>query len=382
MKVGVITINGKAENVYKDNAGNYYYSKEVGGNKNKKQILDKIQAKQIKFDGMPSSSPFPTSPTNPQDALKFPTSPAGKNIINFTKDKTDTGKTINKNGVTYGVYQDKNGDYVISNGTSSTKLTNTEAKSVGLPVNENKSNENKSNGNKSTAAADVTNTSLNLPDYLSGATYGAVLPRLMSAAELADLYGLPYDYDYILGIYNEASDAKYRENIEKAKQIQENTLRNQVSLYYQYLDEIRAQRANAVNTGINRGAFAAQEVANYLAHQQQITDALSTSNQSIYDLYNEAATQRAQNKIDALNNYTSLGGNIMTAGGNIYNADIQRYAADLAAQSAVNSARITADAQIKASAIPYQVPGYTDYLNAYLNSLNSQTNLNNSQIKK
>lgn len=369
MKVGVITINGKTEDVYQDSAGNYYYSKAVSNNKNQKQILDKIQSRQIKFNDMPYSSPFPTSPTNPRDALKFPTSAAGQNIKNFTKDKTDTGKTISKNGVTYGIYQDKNGSYVISNGANSTKLTDAEAKSAGLPV----------NGDKSTV---TTSTNISLPDYLSGMTYGAVLPRLMSASELADLYGLKYDYDYILGVYNEASDAKYRENIEKAKQIQEDTLRNQVSLYYQYLDEMRAQRANAVNTGINRGAFAAQEVANYLAQQQQITDALSKSNQSIYDLYNEAATQRAQNKIDALNNYHSLGGNIMTAGGNIYNADIQRYAADLAAQSAVNAARITADAQVKSNVLPYQIPGYQDYINAYLNNMNSQTNLNNSQAKK
>ena len=242
---------------------------------------------------------------------------------------------------------------------------------------------------------DIANSVINsytAPNYLNGAggvgVASANAPRLMSAQELASLYGLNYDYDYILGVLNDASDAYYNEVSEKAKKLQEDTLRNQVNLYYQYLDSMRQQRANAVNTGINRGTQAAQEVANYLAHQQQITNALSESNSGLYDLYNQAATKRMENRVSALDKYNSLGTALMSAGANFNANDVQRYAADMSAASQA----AYANAYQNAAALNAQAAVDSAYMNSYLNPANSAllktyllsnqnaSNLNNAQI--
>lgn len=260
-------------------------------------------------------------------------------------------------------------------------------------------NATKSNTSTADTAADLSASiidaalgSYTKPNYLNGSggvgVASANQPRLMSAAELASLYGINYDYDYILGILNDASDAYYNEVTEKAKKLQEDTLRNQVNLYYQYLNAMREQRANAVNTGMNRGAQAAQEVAQYLAHQQQITNALSESNSGIYDLYNEAATKRMENRVSALDKYNSLGTALMTAGANFNANDVQRYAADMSAASQA----AYANAYQNAAALNAQANIDSAYMNSYLNPANSAllkaqllnyqnaSNLNNAQI--
>lgn len=258
-----------------------------------------------------------------------------------------------------------------------------------------------SNSNSNTVAAatglgasivDAALGSYTKPNYLNSSggvgVASANQPRLMSAAELANLYGINYDYDYILGILNDASDAYYNEVTEKAKKLQEDTLRNQVNLYYQYLNAMREQRANAVNTGMNRGAQAAQEVAQYLAHQQQITNALSESNSGIYDLYNEAATKRMENRVSALDKYNSLGTALMNAGSNFNANDVQRYAADMsaAAQSAYanayqNAAALNAQANIDSAYMnSYLNPANNALLKAQLLGYQNASNLNNAQI--
>lgn len=179
-------------------------------------------------------------------------------------------------------------------------------------------------------------------------------PALMSASELAKLYGLNYDYDYILNVMNEGTDAYLNEMTEKAKQLQQDTLRNQTSLYYQYLNNLREQRANAVNTGINRGAQAAQELSQYLLTQQEIGKQLSESNATIYDLYNQAITERAKNKYNALKDYNQLGSTLMTGSINLNANDVQRYTADLGAAAQIAAARADAAATIKSSLINAQ----------------------------
>lgn len=206
----------------------------------------------------------------------------------------------------------------------------------------------------------INSTKTNSPNYLSGLTDATVdtseinsikanQPKLMSASELAELYGLNYDYDYILGVLNEGTDAYLKEMTEKAKQIQQDTLRNQVGLYYQYLDALREQRANAVNSGINRGTQAAQELSQYLMSQQQITQQLSDSNAEIYDLYNKAITEKAKNKYTALQDYNTLGTQLMSGSAQLNANDVQRYTADLGAAAQVASANATARAQENAA---------------------------------
>ena len=193
----------------------------------------------------------------------------------------------------------------------------------------------------------------------------------MTAAELAELYGFNYDYDYILNMLNEGTDMYLNEMTEKAKKLQGDSLRNQSALYQQYLDTLRATRANAVNTGINRGALAAQELSQYLLAQQQIGASQSDFNSKMYDLYNEAITERARNKETAREQYNQLGNALMSAAANFNANDVQRYAADLGAAAQIAAANASANAATKQAAIQAQNNSYINWLNSYSNPQNA-----------
>jgi hypothetical protein len=215
----------------------------------------------------------------------------------------------------------------------------------------------------------------------------------MSAAELADLYGINYDYDYILNMLNEGTDAYLNEMTEKVKQVQSDNLRNQSALYQQYLDTLRKSRANAVNTGINRGALAAQELGQYLLTQQQIGSNQSDINQKIYDLYNAAITEKAKNKMTALDKYNALGTAFMNAGASFNANDVQRYAADMGAASQIASSINNANAAKYGSALQAQSaldaawlssmanPINSYYVTSQINNTNADTNYKKAQAK-
>lgn len=261
--------------------------------------------------------------------------------------------SYNTGNKTVQVYTDGTGNYYYSDGNKSVKITD--------PSKINFSNE---------YIQSV--TAQNNPSYLSnttvsgGATANAAQPRLMSAAELAALYGINYDYDYILNMLNEGTDMYLNEMTEKAKKLQGDSLRNQSALYQQYLDTLRAARANAVNTGINRGALAAQELGQYLLTQQQIGQSQSEFNSNIYDLYNQAITERAKNKETAYDKYNALGQALMSASANLNANDVQRYAADMAYASQL----AYSNAYAKAAATSAQ----NNWDVAWLNSLSNPSN--------
>jgi hypothetical protein len=214
---------------------------------------------------------------------------------------------------------------------------------------------------------------------------------LMTAAELAEIYGITWDANEIYDLYKEGVEETYNNLAYESRMARNNltdTLANQYDLYNSTL---RDQRAGAIQSGVSKGVAAAQEVLSLLGAQGQSADILSEYTQ----LMNQQAQTKAKAMTDAKERAFSDSNFITQYLGNlglgIYNADVQRDVAELAAQAQMQAAQIQADGNLAASqaaASRYQQPmtefGFlaenmsTDELLNYLTGRNSsgQTDVN------
>jgi len=162
-------------------------------------------------------------------------------------------------------------------------------------------------------------------------------PRIYTAKELAEMYGINYDYDYILGLLNNASDAKYNESQNEVKKMQLNNARQGAGTFATYLNALRQSKSNAVATGINKGTQAAQELSATLGSQQLLSANQTKLNQEVLKLIDLASTQRANNQVLALDNYNKLGQYLGTLSTNLNANDIQKYVAEMSAAAAASA---------------------------------------------
>lgn len=372
MKAGTYALDNKSTIAYTTDGKNYYYydgSKKVPITDTNKLTLN---------DSYTNAKSIADSIMNTANSTL--SSLFGTSTSKDTVYKEQVG-TTNINGKQVPVYTDGAGNYYYETSNESHKIDNVSTISF--------SNEYL----QSVKDKNVPNYLNNIGDTGNITSVSANPPKLMSAAELADLYGINYDYDYILNMLNEGTDAYLNEMTEKVRQVQSDNLRNQSALYQQYLDTLRKSRANAVNTGINRGALAAQELGQYLLTQQQIGSNQSDINQKIYDLYNAAITEKARNKMTALDKYNALGTAFMNAGATFNGNDVQRYTADLGAASQIASSINNANAAKYGSALQAQAtldaawlnamsnPANLPYVTSQINNTNADTNYKKAQAK-
>lgn len=162
-------------------------------------------------------------------------------------------------------------------------------------------------------------------------------PRIYTAKELAEMYGINYDYDYILGLLNNASDAKYNESQNEVKKMQLNNARQGAGTFATYLNALRQSKSNAVATGINKGTQAAQELSATLGSQQLLSANQTKLDQEVLKLIDLASTQRANNQVLAFDNYNKLGQYLGTLSTNLNANDVQKYVAELSAAAAASA---------------------------------------------
>lgn len=393
--VGTFNINGKAREVRR-NGNNYFYTEDTG-NSSRKVDLTPTQIRMLEKDFI-NFTPISFRDLVAQNNGLTPITNTTTSSNNSNSSKTLVG-SYNTGHSTVKAYTDGKGNYFYENGNKEQKITDTSKITFSSGTSSNTTNNSSSQNNGllggilggiGAGLLNSTNTNngssvqnsgqsvgtYDVPNYsvdsnVSVGPVSAPLPKLMTAAELAELYGFNYDYDYILNMLNEGTDMYLNEMTEKAKKLQGDSLRNQSALYQQYLDTLRATRANAVNTGINRGALAAQELSQYLLAQQQIGTSQSDFNSKMYDLYNEAITERARNKETARQQYNQLGNALMSAAANLNANDVQRYAADLGAAAQIAAANASANAATKQAAIQAQNNSYINWLNSYSNPQNA-----------
>jgi Tfp pilus assembly protein PilV len=173
--------------------------------------------------------------------------------------------------------------------------------------------------------------------------------ELLTAQELAEIYGLTWDANEIYDLYKEGVEETYDqlayENRAARNQLSD-TLAGQYDLYS---SSLRDQRAGAIQSGMSKGTAAAQEVLSLLGAQGQSADVLSEYTQMMNMQANtksKALTDAKERAFQDSNFITQYLGNL---GLGIYNADVQQDVAKLAAQAQMEAARIQSAGNIAAS---------------------------------
>lgn len=147
--------------------------------------------------------------------------------------------------------------------------------------------------------------------------------KLLSADELAKLYGITYDENAIKAKFDAATKAQY-DMQRKDYQRTENHFYDQLGASQQTaLDAIRKSSASAVATGASRGMQAANELSAVLGLQDNsVTGATDLVNQRVM-LDDKEAADYAKNATTAMTTSNSLKQGLGTLASTLYAADTQ-----------------------------------------------------------
>ena len=127
-------------------------------------------------------------------------------------------------------------------------------------------------------------------------TRDVVTPTLQSTKDLADKFGIKYDYSEILKIFQDAADKGIAVNKEMYDQATQKYYQNIAANSSELLSALRKNNAEAVNTGASRGVAAANELSAMLGMSQQGSDgALDLALQGM-TLADKAAADKAHSK--------------------------------------------------------------------------------------
>ena len=146
---------------------------------------------------------------------------------------------------------------------------------------------------------------------------------LRSAKELADLYDINYDMDYIRGLYDDATAAKYN-LLSKEADIAENKFYTNVAQgNATLLDTLKKATSSAIATGASRGLAGAEQLGLMMEAQEDITNEATTLAQDRALMADEIAAEKAQNIIDALEKSNSMKQALAGVSSNVYSSDTQ-----------------------------------------------------------
>jgi hypothetical protein len=179
-----------------------------------------------------------------------------------------------------------------------------------------------------------TGASTSAPRASVAAAPAAPQPKIYTSDELAKMYGINYDYDYILNLLNQGSAKKRDEVLGQIDRDRANSLRSGQGMFGQYLDALRQTKSNAVATGVNKGTLAAQELMAMLGTQDKLSQEQLMMNQLSQKTFDEYATNASMNQSLAFTNSNAIKQYLGTLSSNLNANDVQRYAAELAAKAA------------------------------------------------
>lgn len=172
----------------------------------------------------------------------------------------------------------------------------------------------------------------------------AELTRVRSNKEIADFHDIDYDKQHILDEYNERTNKYYDEALrywnqfgnESANYDLDNARRMRGATWDQY--------ANVAPTATQRGALAAEELANYMSNNLALNEADYAIGQTMNNLRSSWAAELEQNPLAAEQQYNELGNALMNVGLNYNTADVKQYIDQIDAYSKMYAATRATDA--------------------------------------
>lgn len=196
-------------------------------------------------------------------------------------------------------------------------------------------------------------------------------PKVWTAKELAELYGVTdqYNYENILKQYNEATNKYYDDSI--AAQTEYNDDANRMNTTYannlikKYLDSYSTQAPTAVG----RGVQAANALANSL-NADQTAGEVATNLNSIVNSYQEQRKAELENNpLNARTDYNSIGSWLLSQGAKMNEAEVQQHVDTLNAYATKYAANRNAQATLaNAAASAYQSNAQAALANAAYNN--------------
>lgn len=182
-------------------------------------------------------------------------------------------------------------------------------------------------------------------------------PKVWSAQELAELYGITDQYNManIEKQYNDATNQYYDDAIKQQEQYNEDANFTAASyannLIRKYVDSYKAQAPTAVG----RGTLAANALTNSLAADQTLGETATNLNNIINDYKAQREAELAQNPINARTDYNNIGSWLLSQGANMNASDVQQYIDTLNAYKDKYTAARNAQATLaNAAASAYQ----------------------------
>lgn len=196
-------------------------------------------------------------------------------------------------------------------------------------------------------------------------------PKVWTAKELAELYGVTdqYNYENILKQYNEATNKYYDDSI--AAQTEYNDDANRMNTTYannlikKYLDSYSTQAPTAVG----RGVQAANALANAL-NADQTAGEVATNLNSIVNSYQEQRKAELENNpLNARTDYNTIGSWLLSQGAKMNEAEVQQHVDTLNSYATKYAANRNAQSSLaKAAASAYQSNAQAALANAAYNN--------------
>lgn len=162
-------------------------------------------------------------------------------------------------------------------------------------------------------------------------------PTLLGSQALSDMYGVTFDRKAIEDILNQANEAKYT-GLYQAQDMNERKFYENLSDTQRTLaDTMRAQQAEAVMSGANKGSQAANQLSAMLGMSQQSMSGITDLTQQRTLLATQKAADQAKAVADALSQSNSMSMELANLDKALNSNAIQQRAADLSYNANVNT---------------------------------------------
>lgn len=149
-----------------------------------------------------------------------------------------------------------------------------------------------------------------------------------TSQELADLHGIDFNPDDYYELLKKGTSAEVLRALNEAGRIGNDARRQDTRQLASYLDSLRKEKSEAINTGLTAGARAANEILGNTENLTNYADTLLNTASKQVNATNNAFLQDANARITARDYWDTLAKSLANTGTTLYDNDSQRYAQD------------------------------------------------------
>lgn len=156
---------------------------------------------------------------------------------------------------------------------------------------------------------------------------GAV--TLRSLEDLAETFGITYDYDSIYKIFNDSVEKQYDAIYQRQKQNEDKYYDNAAAAQNTLLDTLSRDRSNAVSAGVSKGMQAANALGAMLGVSQQFANNATALSQERSNTAKDYGASLAKAVVDAEATSNERKNAIMEISKMLYGYDSEQYVANM-----------------------------------------------------